>query len=151
MTMTMTSREVDGVSVVALDGRIVLDAESNDLREKLKSLIAAGKKKIVVNMDHIKYIDSAGLGALVAAYFSARTQSASLRLCHLGSKFRKVLQVNQLQIARIRERNQHHSKPSWSVGKMSAATVNRRVASSNLARGANLLLSFQMLTATSIS
>jgi hypothetical protein len=37
-----------------------------------------------------------GLGALVAAYFSARTQSASLRLCHLGSKFRKVLQVNQL-------------------------------------------------------
>jgi anti-sigma B factor antagonist len=96
MTMTMTSREVDGVSVVALDGRIVLDKESNDLREKLKSLIAAGKKKIVVNMDHIKYIDSAGLGALVAAYFSARTQSASLRLCHLGSKFRKVLQVNQL-------------------------------------------------------
>ena len=96
MTKTMTSREVDGVSVVALDGRIVLDAESNDLREKLKSLIAAGKKKIVVNMDHIKYIDSAGLGALVAAYFSARTQSASLRLCHLGSKFRKVLQVNQL-------------------------------------------------------
>lgn len=96
MTMTMTSREVDGVSVVALDGRIVLDEESNDLREKLKSLIAAGKKKIVVNMDHIKYIDSAGLGALVAAYFSARTQSASLRLCHLGTKFRKVLQVNQL-------------------------------------------------------
>ncbi len=63
----MTNREVDGVSVVALDGRIVLGEESNALREKVKSLIAEGKKKIVLNMDNITFIDSAGLGTLVAA------------------------------------------------------------------------------------
>jgi len=96
VSMKMTNREVGGVSVVALDGRIVLGDESNALRVKLKSLIAEGKKQIVLNMDNIKYIDSAGLGILVAAHCSAKTQGASLRLCHLGSKFQEVLQITKL-------------------------------------------------------
>jgi anti-sigma B factor antagonist len=96
VALKMTNREVNGVSVMALDGRVVLGEESNALREKLKSLIAEGKKKIVLNMDNIKYIDSSGLGALVAAHCSAKTQGASLRLCHLGSKFQEVLQITKL-------------------------------------------------------
>jgi anti-anti-sigma regulatory factor len=56
VALKMTNREVDGVSVVALDGRIVLGEESNALREKVKSLIAEGKKKIVLNMDNVTFI-----------------------------------------------------------------------------------------------
>jgi len=96
VSMKMTNREVDGVSVVGLAGRIVLGDESNALRVELKSLIAEGKKQIVLNMDNIKYIDSAGLGILVAAHVNAKTQGASLRLCHLGSKFQEVLQITKL-------------------------------------------------------
>jgi anti-sigma B factor antagonist len=96
VALKMTNREVDGVSVVALDGRIVLGEESNALREKVKSLIAGGKKKIVLNMDNVTFIDSAGLGTLVAAHHSAKSQGASLRLCHLGSKFQEVLQITKL-------------------------------------------------------
>jgi anti-sigma B factor antagonist len=96
MSVRMTNSEVDGVSVVELDGRIVLGEESNSLREKLKSLLAEGKKKIVLNMANIKYIDSAGLGTLVAAHLSAKTQGASVRLCHLGNKFHEVLQMTKL-------------------------------------------------------
>jgi anti-anti-sigma factor len=70
VALKITDREVDGVSVVALNGRIVLGEKSNALREKLKSLIAEGKKKIVLNLDNITYIDSAGLGILVAAHCS---------------------------------------------------------------------------------
>jgi anti-sigma B factor antagonist len=92
----MTNREVDDVSVVALDGRIVFGEESDALREKLKSLIAEGKKKIVLNMKNIKYIDSSGLGTLVAAHLGAKTQCVSLRLCHLGRKFQEVLQMTKL-------------------------------------------------------
>src|SRR5271163_4966182 len=92
----MSDREVDGVAVVALDGRIVLGEESNALREKVKSLIAAGKKKIILNMDNITFIDSAGLGTLVAAHHSVKSQGASMRLCHLGSKFQEVLQITKL-------------------------------------------------------
>ena len=96
MTLKITNREVDGVSVVTLDGRIVLGDESNALRVKLKSPIAEGKKQIVLNMDNVKYIDSSGLGTLVAAHCSAKTQGASLRLCHLGSKFEEVPQITKL-------------------------------------------------------
>jgi len=96
VALKMTNREVDGVSVVALDGRIVLGEESNALREKVKGLIAAGKRKIVLNMDNITFIDSAGLGTLVAAHHSAKSQGAGLRLCHLGSKFQEVLQITKL-------------------------------------------------------
>src|SRR5690349_9275668 len=93
MTMKMTNREVDGVSIVALDGRLVLGDESNSLRAKLKSMIAEGKKKIVLNMADIKYIDSAGLGTLVAAHLSAKTQGASVRICNLGNKFHEIMQI----------------------------------------------------------
>ena len=96
MALKMTNREVDGVSIVALDGRIVLGEESNALREKVKSMMAEGKKKVVLNMDNITFIDSAGLGTLVAAHHSVKTQGASLRLCHLGSKFQEVLQITKL-------------------------------------------------------
>ncbi len=96
MAMKMTDREVDGAFVLALDGRIVLGDESQALRVKLKSLIAEGKKKIVLNVDNIRYIDSAGLGILVAAHVSAKTQGASLKLSNLGSRFREVLQITKL-------------------------------------------------------
>jgi anti-sigma B factor antagonist len=92
----MTSREVDGVSVVALDGCPVLGEESKALREKLKSLVAEGKKKIVLNMTNVEYIDSAGLGNLVGTHVSAKTQGASLRLSNLGRKFQEVLQITKL-------------------------------------------------------
>ena len=96
VTIKMTNSEVDGVSVVTLDGRIVLGEESNSLREKLKSMLAEGKKKIVLNMVNIKYIDSSGLGTLVAAHVSAKTHGASVRLCNLGKKFHEVMQITKL-------------------------------------------------------
>jgi anti-sigma B factor antagonist len=96
MTVQMTSHEVDGVFVVTLEGRIVLGEESHSFREKLNRVLAEGKKKIVLNMADVKYIDSTGLGALVAAHYSAKTQSASVRLCNLGEKFYEVLQITKL-------------------------------------------------------
>ncbi len=96
MTVKMTNSEVAGVSVVALDGRIVMGEESRSLREKLKSLIDEGKKRIVLNMANISYIDSAGVGTLVAAHINAKTQGASVRICHLGRKFHEVLQISKL-------------------------------------------------------
>jgi anti-sigma B factor antagonist len=93
---SLTTREVDGVSIVALGGRIVFGEESNALRAKVKSLIAEGKQKIVLNMERIEYIDSAGLGMLLAAHLSAKTHAASLCLCYLGAKFEEVLRITKL-------------------------------------------------------
>ena len=92
----MTQREVDGVTVVALDGRIVLGEESNALREKVKALLADGKKHVVFNVANISFVDSAGLGVLVASHHTAKKDGATLRLCHLDNKFQQVLQITKL-------------------------------------------------------
>lgn len=96
MALRMTDRDVNGVTVVDLEGRIVLGEESNSFREHVKGLLSGAKKKIVLNLANVTYIDSAGLGTLVATFHSARSQGATLKLANLGSKFREVLQVTKL-------------------------------------------------------
>ena len=96
MALKMTDREVNGASVVALDGRIVMGAEGSALREKLHNLISGGKKRIVLNMNHIEYVDSSGLGTLVSAHLSAKNHGASLKLSNLGRKFLEVLELTRL-------------------------------------------------------
>ena len=96
VALMLTSGEVDGVAVVWLDGRVVLGEETGALRDKVKSLIAEGQKKLVLNMNNVTLIDSAGLGALVAAYSTTKSGGASLRLCHLGTKFNELLQLTRL-------------------------------------------------------
>jgi anti-sigma B factor antagonist len=96
MASKITNSETNGNSIVTLDGRVVLGEEGNALCEKLKNLIAEGKKQIVVNMNRVESIDSAGLGTLCAAHLSAKAEGASLKLCDVSSKFQKVLQITKL-------------------------------------------------------
>lgn len=96
MTLKLTNREVDGVAVLALDGRVVLGEETSALRETVKSLISQGKKKLVLDMKNVTKIDSSGLGALVAAYASAKSADATLRLINLGPHLNQLLQVTKL-------------------------------------------------------
>lgn len=96
MALQMREHDVNGVTVLEIDGRIVLGEESNSFRERVKQLLAGGKKKIVLNLTNVTYIDSAGLGTLVATFHSAKSQGATLKLANLGSKFKEVLQVTKL-------------------------------------------------------
>jgi len=96
VALRMAERDVNGITVLDIEGRIVLGEESNSFREKVKGLLASGKKKIVLNLANVTYIDSAGLGTLVATFHSARSQGAALKLANLGSKFKEVLQVTKL-------------------------------------------------------
>ena len=96
MDLTILNSQIGDVSVVALKGRIVLGEGSSALREAVKRLVADGKKKIVLNMANVTYIDSAGLGTLVAAQVNAKKQDTALFLSDLGNKFYEVLQVTRL-------------------------------------------------------
>jgi anti-sigma B factor antagonist len=96
MALNITSGEVNGVTVVWLDGRIVLGEETSALREKVKGLLGEGKKKLVLNLKNIMFIDSSGLGALVAAHTSAKSSGAKLCLCNLGMGASELLQMTRL-------------------------------------------------------
>lgn len=96
MALTIASREVDGVTVVDLGGRITLGEGSVQLREAIRDLISKGQKNILLNLGEVNYIDSSGLGELVSAYTTSKNQSASLKLLNLTKKVKDVLQLTKL-------------------------------------------------------
>ena len=96
MALTITSREVDGVTVLDLSGRITLGEGSVQLREAIRDLISKGSKTILLNMGDVNYIDSSGLGELVSAYTTAKNQGAQVKLLNLTKKVKDVLQLTKL-------------------------------------------------------
>ena len=96
MALEITERDASGVTVLSLTGRVVLGDESNQLRTKLKELLVQGNRKLVLDLAEVKYIDSAGLGALVAAHASAQNQGASMKLANLTKKFDEQLHITKL-------------------------------------------------------
>jgi anti-sigma B factor antagonist len=96
LALKITEQELDGVTAVSMEGQIVLGEESSAFREKMEALLMADKKRIVLNVACVTYIDSVGVGALVASFNSARLHGATLKLANLGSRFREILQVTRL-------------------------------------------------------
>jgi anti-sigma B factor antagonist len=96
MALEIKERDSNGVTVLALAGRVVLGDESSQLRTKIKALLAGGKKKLVLDLAEVKYIDSAGLGTLVAGYTSAQNQGANIKLANLTKKFDEQLHITKL-------------------------------------------------------
>jgi len=85
MALKITSRDVDGITIVALQGDVVLGEESSSLREKMQGLLAEDKKKLIIDMSEMAFIDSSGLGALVGVHHSVNASGASLRKQVLAS------------------------------------------------------------------
>lgn len=96
MALTIASREVDGVAILDLSGRITLGEGSVQLRDAVRTLIGKGQKNILINMEEINYIDSSGLGELVSAYTTAKNQQASVKLLHLTKRVHDLLQLTKL-------------------------------------------------------
>ena len=96
MALTIASREVDGVTVLDLNGRITLGEGSVQLREAIRDLISKGSRTILLNLGDVNYIDSSGLGVLVSAYTTAKNQGASVKLLSLTKKVKDVLQLTKL-------------------------------------------------------
>ena len=96
MALTIASREVDGVTVLDLGGRITLGEGSVQLRDAVRDLIGKGSKSIVLNMADVNYIDSSGLGELVSAYTTAKNQGAEVKLLNLTKKVHDLLQLTKL-------------------------------------------------------
>src|SRR5271157_5757255 len=96
MALNVVEKEVSGVTVLQLIGRVTLGEESNQLRTKLKDILSQGKTQLVLDLAEITYIDSAGLGTLVAGYTSAQNQGANLKLANLTKRFREQLHITKL-------------------------------------------------------
>ena len=96
MALSLTEKQVSGVTVLQLSGRVTLGEESNQLRTKIKTLLGDGKTRLVLDLADVSYIDSAGLGTLVAGYTSAQNQGASMKLANLTKRFNEQLHITKL-------------------------------------------------------
>jgi len=94
--MKIVTRLIDGVEVVKVSGRIELGEGSAAIREVVRDLLARGRKKIVLELADVDYIDSAGLGALVSAFTSVRNEGGDLKLVYLTKKVQDLLQMTKL-------------------------------------------------------
>ncbi|MCU1271830.1 MAG: anti sigma b factor antagonist RsbV [Acidobacteriaceae bacterium] len=96
MNLKVSTRQVDGVSIVDCSGRITLGEGSVVLRDTVKDLLGKGQKKILLNLGDVNYIDSSGIGELVSAYTTAKNQGGELKLLKLTKKVHDLLQITKL-------------------------------------------------------
>lgn len=96
MPLEIKLREAKDVTILDLSGKLVLGKESAALRERIKQLLAEGHKKLLLNLANVNFIDSAGVGTLVASFTTARSAGGELKLLHLTKKFQETLQTTRL-------------------------------------------------------
>jgi anti-sigma B factor antagonist len=96
MPLEITQRETNGIYLLALKGRLVLGEESSGLLSVIDKLLASGATRMVINLEHVNYVDSAGLGALIEMHRKTKAKGGGLKLCNLGPNLRQALQMARL-------------------------------------------------------
>jgi anti-sigma B factor antagonist len=96
MSMKVSTRQVDGIIILDLSGRITLGEGSVTIRDAVRDVLAKGSNKILLNLGDITYIDSSGIGELVSAYTTVRNQGGELKLLNLTRKVHDLLQITKL-------------------------------------------------------
>jgi len=96
MSLEITQREMNGIYVLALKGRLVLGEESRGLLTLIDNLLASGATRMVINLEQVNYVDSAGIGALIEMQRKTKAKGGSMKLCHLGPNLRQALEMARL-------------------------------------------------------
>ena len=94
--MEIAERTVSDVTVLDLKGKMTLGEGDELLKDKINSLLASGKKKLVLNLEGVPYIDSAGLGEIVRTYTTVSRQGGSLKLLNLTKRIEDLLSITKL-------------------------------------------------------
>ena len=93
MSMKVSTRQVDGVTILDLSGRITLGEGSVTIRDAVRDVLAKGSKQILLNLGEINYIDSSGIGELVSAFTTVKNAGGELKLLNLTKYFYYVMEI----------------------------------------------------------
>ena len=94
--MQIEERSAGDVTVLDLKGKMTLGEGDELLRDKINSLIQHGRRKVVLNLEDVPYIDSAGLGEIVRTYTTISRQGGSLKLLNLTKRITDLLSITKL-------------------------------------------------------
>src|ERR1700757_672907 len=96
MSMKVQTRQVDGVTILDLSGRITLGEGSVTITDAVRDVLAKGSNKILLNLGDISYIDSSGIGELVSAFTTVKNSGGELKLLNLTKKDNDLLHITKL-------------------------------------------------------
>ncbi len=94
--MNITERSVGGVTVLDLEGKIVLGEGDEALAEKIREVVARGDRKVLLNLAGVPYVDSAGLGELVRCHTRLVRADGNIKLLGLTERLQDLLQITKL-------------------------------------------------------
>jgi anti-sigma B factor antagonist len=94
--LNIKERQAGDVTVLDMDGRITIGEGSVALRTTIRRLIEEGKKKVLLNMSGVGYIDSSGIGELVSSYTTVNKEHGQLKLLNLTQKLQDLLAITKL-------------------------------------------------------
>ena len=96
MAMKIEERAVEGVTILDLQGKMLIGEGDELLREKINSLVENGTEKIVLNLGDVPYVDSAGLGEIVRCYTTVSRKNGELKLLNLTKRIHDLLSITKL-------------------------------------------------------
>jgi len=96
VTMTATTRRIEGVNIIDLSGRITIGEGTVILRDAVRNLLQRNEKNILLNLADVSYIDSSGIGELVSSFTTVGNQGGKLKLLSLTKKVHDLLSITKL-------------------------------------------------------
>ncbi len=94
--MKLSSRVVDGITVLDVEGKILLGEGDIQIKQAIDDLLAEGRKKYLLNLAKVPYIDSAGLGQIIRCFTAIRKSGGTLKLLSPNAKVVDLLTVTKL-------------------------------------------------------
>ncbi len=96
MSLEIQQREHEGIIILDLKGRLTVGQEATTFRERMQKLVPAGHNSIILNMEHVDYVDSTGLGALVMCFTSVQKAGGKVKLLNLTRRSIELLVMTKL-------------------------------------------------------
>ena len=94
--LNIRERQAGDVTILDLEGKITIGEGSVSLRSAIRRLIEEGKKKILLNLAGVGYVDSSGIGELVSSYTTINREGGQLKLLKLTQKIKDLLTITKL-------------------------------------------------------
>jgi anti-sigma B factor antagonist len=96
MSVKLSARQIDGVSVVDVAGRLTLGEGASALRNTLNTMVAEGQDRILLNLEELSYVDSSGIGTLVSSFATISNRGGQLKLLNLTKRVKDLLVITKL-------------------------------------------------------
>ena len=96
MSVKLTTHKKGDVIIVDVSGRLTLGESTSALRNRMRELVEGGSRRIVLNMADVTYMDSSGIGELVAAYTTIATAGGVVKLLNLAKRVHELLYITKL-------------------------------------------------------